>query len=57
MARESERPHSPEPPQPRAVEEQKEHFGPLELLRTRKADGRALLLFSRRAGAGDDERV
>ncbi len=28
--------------------EQHEHFGPLELLRTRKADGRALLLFSHR---------
>ncbi len=28
--------------------EQREQFGPLELLRTRKADGRALLLFSHR---------
>ena len=29
----------------------REQFGPLELLRTHKADGRALLLFSR---AGDE---
>ncbi len=28
--------------------EQREDFGPLELLRTRKTDGRALLLFSHR---------
>ncbi len=31
----------------RAEEERAERFGPLKLLRTRKADGRALLLFSR----------
>lgn len=36
-------------PQP----EQHEDFGPLELLRTRKADGRALLLFSHRREQAD----
>ena len=33
--------------------EQHEDFGPLELLRTRKADGRALLLFSHRREQAD----
>jgi hypothetical protein len=32
---------------PEAGATQVEHFGPLQLLRTNKADGRALLLFSR----------
>jgi hypothetical protein len=59
MAAESEQPGAGEPAA--AAGESAEHagqdasrerFGPLSLLRTQKADGRALLLFSRR----DDER-
>jgi len=38
-----------------AREEREERFGPLELLRTSKADGRALLLFSRRGDADRDQ--
>jgi hypothetical protein len=38
-------------PREGATVAQEERFGPLALLRTRKADGRALLLFSHR-GAG-----
>jgi hypothetical protein len=53
-------PDAPEPTSPedaaaqpgdgaaRQQPERREEFGPLELLRTRKVDGRALLLFSRR---------
>jgi hypothetical protein len=55
MAAESEQPtpshsSSPEPSDsspPATGGAQVEHFGPLQLLRTNKADGRALLLFSR----------
>lgn len=36
--------------------EQHERYGPLSLLRTRKGDGRALLLFSHPAEAGAGER-
>jgi hypothetical protein len=59
MAAESEQPAAHEPAT--AADEGAEHagqgaprerFGPLSLLRTQKADGRALLLFSR----SDDER-
>jgi hypothetical protein len=35
--------------------EQRERYGPLSLLRTRKGDGRALLLFSHPAEAGTEE--
>ncbi len=48
MAAEPEHPTSPEQPQAVNREQSSERFGPLELLRTSKADGRALLLFSRR---------
>jgi hypothetical protein len=41
--------HGPAGAQPA---EQREEFGALELLRTRKADGRALLLFSHRREQG-----
>ncbi|HTZ87601.1 MAG TPA: hypothetical protein VMB05_13110 [Solirubrobacteraceae bacterium] len=47
MAAESEQPTPSEQPQPVERERSSERFGPLDLLRTRKADGRALLLFSR----------
>jgi len=36
--------------------EQRERYGPLSLLRTRKGDGRALLLFSHPAEAEEHER-
>lgn len=36
--------------------ERHEHYGPLSLLRTRKGDGRALLLFSHPAEAKAEER-
>lgn len=60
--------HGPQAPEPTSHEdaaaqpqgaaarhepEQREDFGPLELLRTRKADGRALLLFSHRGEAAE----
>jgi hypothetical protein len=32
-----------------------ERYGPLRLLRARKDDGRALLLFSQREGRGEDD--
>jgi hypothetical protein len=40
---------SREAPEP----QRREDFGPLELLRTRKGDGRALLLFSHRREQGE----
>jgi hypothetical protein len=48
MAAESEQPTPSEQPQAAGGEQSSEQFGPLDLLRTSKADGRALLLFSRR---------
>jgi hypothetical protein len=43
---------APREPEPRAPG-QHEDFGPLELMRTRKADGRALLLFTHRREQAD----
>ncbi|HEY2719033.1 MAG TPA: hypothetical protein VGI52_05330 [Solirubrobacteraceae bacterium] len=48
MAAESEQSTPPEQPSSGAGERREERFGPLALLRTSKADGRALLLFSHR---------
>ncbi|HTA05157.1 MAG TPA: hypothetical protein VK774_02240 [Solirubrobacteraceae bacterium] len=48
MPAEPQQPTPPEQPQRAEGEQSAERFGPLELLRTSKADGRALLLFSHR---------
>lgn len=55
MAAESE-PPLPEERDPREPGEGgRERYGPLQLLRTRKDDGRALLLFSRPEHPGEDD--
>jgi hypothetical protein len=58
MGAESEQPPSDGREPRRPGEDRHERFGPLELLRTSKADGRALLLFSRREeGPGGEEQA
>lgn len=57
MAAESEQPPPAERDPREPGEGERERFGPLQLLRTRKDDGRALLLFSRREDDDGTERA